>query len=95
MNIPSEIKVGGKTYAVEKTDRISLGCDYSGEIDYAAQVIRIRPANLESQEQTFFHELFHAMYDFMGYKDHPEEVIDRFASTLHMIIKDNPEVFRK
>jgi len=89
MKIPKSIKIGGKTYAVEVTENISMGDRYSGEIDYQKLIIRIRPTKSDNKEQTFLHEVFHGIFDFCGYKEHDEELIDRLASTLQAILKDN------
>lgn len=43
MEIPEKIKIGGKIYNVEITDRLDMGSvNYSGEICYRDLVIRIR-----------------------------------------------------
>lgn len=44
MKIPQKVKVGGKTYQVEITDRLDLGnVNYSGEVNYQDLIIRICP----------------------------------------------------
>ena len=44
MKIPKQIKIGGKIYKVEQTDKLDLGNRYySGEVDYMNLVIRICP----------------------------------------------------
>lgn len=94
MKIPNKIKVGGKTYTVEITNKLDHGNKkYSGEVDYLDLVIRICPSAKEKMETDFVHELLHAVHDFMGINPQEEEAIDRLANTLHMVIKDNPDVF--
>jgi len=93
MKIPEKVKVGGRVYTVEITENISLGSNYTGEIDYTKLVIRVRPMAQAKMEHDFIHELFHAMYDHCGYSEHTEEVADRFAAILHAIVCDNPEMF--
>ncbi len=44
-------------------------------------------------EGDFLHEMIHAIYDFLGYSEHDEKKIDELANALHMVIKDNPEMF--
>lgn len=96
MNIPKKVKVGGKTYQVEITNKLDMGnWHYSGEIDYMNLVIRICPNAKGKMEVDFLHELAHAMFDFMGYSKHEEKKIDELANVLHMIIKDNPKIFEK
>jgi hypothetical protein len=93
MKIPKKVKVGGKTYYIEITENISLGINYVAEINYEKLKINIRPSVQERMEHDFLHELVHAIFDFNGYKDHDEELIDRTASALHMLIRDNPGLF--
>lgn len=51
MKIPEKIKIGGKIYAVEKTDRLDMGSiNYSGEIDLDAN-------GMETEYQAAFDDL--------------------------------------
>ena len=94
MKIPKQIKVGGKIYKVEQTDKLDLGNRYySGEIDYMNLVIRICPNAKGKMEADFIHEMLHAIFDFLGYSRQDEKKIDELANALHMVIQDNPEIF--
>lgn len=94
MKIPSNLKIGGKNYTVEKTDKLDSGkINCSGEIDYCNLVIRICPNAKEKMEADFLHEMLHGIYDFLGYTEHDEKHIDELANALHMIIKDNQGIF--
>ena len=95
MTIPETIKIGGRTYNTEFTDNLKTGSvNCSAEIDYKELKIRICAAAKQKQDHDFLHEMFHAIYDFIGIVEHDEQHIDLLASTLHMIITDNPEMFR-
>lgn len=94
MKMPGEIKIGGFSYKVIVTDNISLGNQYTGEIDYRSGTIKIRPSeSTEYMERTLFHEMLHGIYDFLGYDSHDEKQINELASVLHMVLKDNNEMF--
>ena len=93
MKIPEKVKIGGLIYTVEVTERLSLGVDCAGEIIYSELAIRVRPAAQAGMEQTFIHELTHAIYEFLGYRNHDEKQVDEFASVLHALITDNPGLF--
>lgn len=94
MNIPERLKIGGKTYDVELTDKLYLGAaNYNGEILYQDLVIRIAPGAKQKMETTFIHEMMHGILDFLGYTDHDEKKVDELANALHMVITDNPDVF--
>ena len=96
MKIPKQVKVGGKTYTVEITDKLTLGsANYSGEIDYMSLEIRICPSAEGKMQADFIHELTHAIADHLGYSNHDEKKIDELANALFMVIQDNPEIFQK
>jgi hypothetical protein len=93
MKIPGKIKIGGLTYAVEETEHITLGTGCCGETLFLDLKINIRPSAREHMERTFWHEVFHAIYDNLGYTQHDEKQIDELAGALYGIIKDNPGIF--
>lgn len=94
MKIPEKLKVGGKTYAVNITDRLAMGTlDYSAEILYSHLEINITPQAPEKMEADFLHEMVHSIFDHMGLKGHDEQQVDGIAQALHMIIKQNPGLF--
>jgi len=93
MKIPKKLKVGGKIYTVEQTEKISIGENYLGETIYYDLAIRIMPSAKGMSEVTFLHEMLHAIYNHLGYINHNEKKIDELANAIHMIITDNPEMF--
>ena len=95
MNIPKEIKIGGLIYTVEVTENITMGANYTGEIDYKTAAIRIRNMNNKVMQKSLWHELFHGIYDHLGYFEHDEKVIDELAGAIYAIIVDNPEMFKE
>lgn len=44
-------------------------------------------------EADFIHEMVHAIYFGLGYRDHDEKRVDELANALHSVIVDNPDVF--
>lgn len=94
MNIPKTVKVGGKVYSVEITDKMDLGsANVSAEILYNDLVIRVSPQAQGKMEADFIHELVHAILDHLGYKEHDEKRVDEMAQALYMVIVDNPDIF--
>lgn len=94
MKIPDKIKIGGKTYTIEITDKLNMGIDNaSAEISYTDLVIRISPQAQQKMESDFMHEIIHAIYDHLGYTNHDEKRVDELAQALYMVIQDNPEIF--
>ena len=58
--------------------------DDMGKCDPEKQLITIRmDMNKQSTEQTFYHELVHAILFTMGKLNHEEEFVDTFGAFLH------------
>ena len=84
----------GKTYTVEITNKMDLGINnVSAEILYGDLIIRISPQAAAKMEADFIHEMVHAIYFGLGYRDHDEKRVDELANALHSVIVDNPDVF--
>ena len=96
MNIPDRVKIGGKVYRVEITDKLTLGsANCSAEILYNDLVIRICPQARQKMEADLLHEVVHGLLSHMGLYDHDEEKVERLASALYMLVCDNPKMFEK
>ena len=96
MNMPKSVKIGGKVYRVEVTDKLTLGkANVSAEIDYMELVIRIHPSARGKMEADFWHEVVHGILDHLGYRRHNEKKVDELANALYMVISDNPKIFVK
>jgi hypothetical protein len=96
MKIPKQIKIGGKIYKVEETDRLILGsANYSGEIDYMNLVIRVVPFAKGKMQSDQINEEVNGIYDHLGYTDHDEKKVDELVNALYMLIQDNPGIFDK
>jgi hypothetical protein len=95
MKIPNKVKIGGLTYKIKMVDMVSLGPNYIGCCDYKASVIEIaKDMDAQKQEETLIHEMVHAMMEHAGYKEQDEEAVHRTATAFHMLIKDNPGMFK-
>lgn len=94
MTIPKAVKIGGKIYTVEITDKLDLGSvNVSAEILYNDLIIRVSPQARGKMEADFIHELVHGILDHLGYKEHDEKRVDELAQSLYMVIQDNPDLF--
>lgn len=94
MEIPSKVKVGGKTYTVQVTDNLYNGrSEFMGEIDFRELVIRVTPGPRQRMEVDLLHELVHAVFFHLGHVDHDEKEVGALSHALHMVIQDNPEMF--
>ncbi len=96
MIIPDKVKIGGKIYSVEITDKLALGSvNYSGEILYNDLIIRICPSSKSKMEADFVHEMLHGIFSHLGYCKHDEKKIDELANALYAVFVDNPNMFKE
>ena len=96
MKIPKKLKIGGKIYTVEITDKLYLGfANCSAEIMYNDLVIRICPQADGKMKSDLMHEMVHAIYDNLGYKEQDEKRVEEMAQALYAVIVDNPEMFEE
>lgn len=98
MIIPEVVRIGSCDYSVEFTDRdIVVNHQESyALIDYNNHVIEIssKLGDVQTQELSFLHELFHGILKERAIEVENEEfVVDELAKALHQIIRDNPEIF--
>ena len=99
MKIPKKVKVGSMVYSVEQHAKVDDGeklllgrCFF----DKAKIILSTDLPDKQNLELTFLHELVHAIaYHFdMKELQENETDIDRIAKGFHMIIVDNPGMFK-
>ena len=89
--IPKSFQIFGHTIKVKITE--DLSADNVGEWAPGQQEIRILPVGKNftksNQEQTFWHETTHAIFDVLSYPKHytDEALVDRIGQCLHQIDK--------
>ena len=98
MRIPEKVKMGGLTYDITYSTKPSRGdVEVDGKIIYSEQSIIIRSGLNEGdeyKEYVLLHELVHGIFNFFDIEQH-EGYVDKIARGLHMLIKDNPEMFKE
>jgi len=95
VKIPDKLKVAGHYYKVIWDDKKMSKRGYLGEthhdqnIIYMCKEYRKRRRSKSSIEETFFHEMVHAID--ANYNNHSlsEKVVDRLAVGIHQVLKDN------
>lgn len=112
MNIPQEVKVGSMTYKVSYEDEVhmpldkpGISADCWGLCNFAKHqiVINQKTRDKQGQEQTFCHELAHAIMFEQGLRftdyeipiEVEEAIIDAFGRGLHQVILDNKNIFHE
>ncbi|WP_425203994.1 ImmA/IrrE family metallo-endopeptidase [Priestia megaterium] len=89
-SIPDYIKVAGITYKVQEVDGILEKFNILGQINYHKGIIELdTELPLDRKEQTFIHEVLHAVFKEAGYDEQDEEMIDRVSMVLYQVLKDN------
>ena len=83
-DVPSSFKLVGFEWTVKYVEDLS---EY-GTCDYSTQTVRLRSGMGKAiTEQTFFHELVHAVMFSMGHTQHDEIFVDAFGALLHQYEK--------
>jgi hypothetical protein len=83
-SIPMSFYLVGCQWNVKYIEELS---EY-GKCDCATQMIYLRSGmNKNFTEQTFFHELIHAIMFAMGHTNHDEVFVDAFGALLHQYEK--------
>ena len=85
LKIPKQFELGGATYTVKFQDGLSKGGAH-GQTHYDAQEI-ILDSNLKPEDLkgiTFYHELFHALFNALGKYDlrNDESLVDAMGSLM-------------
>ena len=83
MKIPKTFTLGAITWKVKIVEDLP---DRMGQADYRNATILIeKNSNSRIMEQTFCHELLHALFFSTGRveEDHPEQLVDALAHYLH------------
>ena len=86
MKIPMTFRLGGATWKVVEIQDFAL----LGQCLRDVRTIHLRKNALkELKEQTFCHELVHAIKYTLGEDDHNEQAVDLFATFLHQYLVTN------
>lgn len=98
MIIPEVVRIGSCDYFVEFTDNpiVVNHQECYADIDYNLHEIHIsnKLGDIQTQEQSFLHEIFHGIVRDRAIEVEDEEfVVDELAKGLHQIIRDNPIMF--
>lgn len=95
--IPKQVKVAGVTYLVEEKEVVIIDGDskHMGSCTYTNSTIELLDSlNSERKEETFVHELFHAILNEEGFDDHDEDLVNRASKVLYQVLKDNDLTFQ-
>lgn len=86
MIIPKRFKIGGVTWTVKEVEVIPGGCFGQTEL-WNAEISITKSLKQDTKEQTYIHELLHALMFSMGKRNHDEEFVDGLATLLHQYLK--------
>lgn len=87
-----KIKVGGVYYTIEEKPFIEIdgNKNYAGSCTYTKTRIELlETLSNDRKEQTFIHELMHAILNEAGYAEHDEDLVERISIVLHQVINEN------
>lgn len=80
MKIPKTFQLAGSTWTVTQIHDYNLLGSCSRD---TRQIILKKNVMQEVKEQTFFHELIHAIFYMLGRDEHDEKEVDVLATFLH------------
>lgn len=97
MKIPSKIRIIGFEWKVKEDKDVAYEGAIHGATHTMSQTIFLEPANtVQKQEQTFLHEIMHAIWWQTGLgkrysekRELEEEVISALSNGLYQVLKDN------
>lgn len=96
MKIPDKVKVGDREYVVKFSPRpCKNDTCVDGEIIYSDGTIFIKSDESFAADYTecvLIHEIIHAIYHHFGIEQREDDVT-KIARGVHMVMKDNPELF--
>lgn len=91
--LPTTVKVGCVQYTVAEKDHMIQKDGLWGEVNYYNTEINVDSSlSNERKEQTFIHEVTHAIFLEAGYKEQEEDMINRVSIVLHQVLRDNPNL---
>jgi len=96
MKIPKKVKISGLTYDVKMPYNFTDNAEFWGLCCHQEQEIRISTKTTasierkkESIDETFLHELLHAIDRIYNNASLTEEQVTRLSFGLHQVFKDN------
>lgn len=98
MKITDTVKIGGQVYKVTQCARpCNNDMSVDGQIVYDMGTLQLRRGLEEStdySEFVFLHEIIHGIFYHMCIEQ-DEELVEKISKGLHMVIKDNPGIFKE
>lgn len=92
--IPNSVNVVGVEYTVEIVEGLCVEHGVAGACHYDTSKIKIDSSLSESKkEQTFIHELTHAIFNEAGFEEQKESMINRLGIVLYQVLKQNKLYF--
>ena len=96
MKIPKKLKIAGFTYKITHNKQIADHSSTFASTINAQQEINVGQGfPVQKQEQTFLHEILHAVWFCYGLKEagfkneQEEHIVDALSNGLYQVLKDN------
>lgn len=86
----NKVKVGGVIYDIEVVEDLEGSDGDWGCIKYKKAKIQLDSGmNIQIHNQTYIHELTHAILIEAGYSDHDEDMANRIGLVIYQVLKEN------
>lgn len=95
--IPNKINISGIEYTVEEVDNVIIdgSNQFLGACYYTSAEIQVRSDLPQTKkEQTFVHEMLHAIFNEAGYSEQDEDMVNRVGIVLYQVLKNNTFNFK-
>ena len=96
MKIPKKLKIAGFWYKITRSKQVSDHSSTFASTFNSQQEINVgNDFPIQKQEQTFLHEILHAIWFCYGLKeagfknDQEEHIVDALSNGLYQVLKDN------
>jgi hypothetical protein len=90
----TRVKIGPIVYKVKVVPNLkdTDGKHMYGSIDYAKNELTLNLHEVQTMNQTLFHEVLHGILHNAGITDISESVLDVLATGIYALLKDNPKL---
>lgn len=88
--MPKEVKVGGMVWKVTEKPTVDKQLNTMGISNWIYNEIEIKEDMCEQRkEETFVHELLHAIFYEAGIEEQDEDMINRVSKVLYQVLREN------
>jgi predicted metal-dependent peptidase len=94
------VKIGGVHYSVHSTKNLRHPDEKDAALDgmikfHETSIFVEQNQNPQSKMLALLHEIVHAWFFHIGFREHDERTVDALAYQILGTVRDNPEIFKQ